>query len=418
MPLHLSESDRAIAGGAFGPAAALAFRLVAEMATLLGAERLIPIASAHIDGALYHGDGGVEFAERLVAGDGRVTVPTTLNVGALDPFRPDRIRLDPHRRAMAARMVQAYERLGCRPTWTCAPYQAGHRPAAGTDVAWGESNAVAFCNSVLGARTNRYGDFFDICCAIVGRAPYAGLHRPERRIATVLVDLSPLSPALLRDELLFPVLGAWYGREVGDAVGVIAGLAPDTSEDRLKALGAAAASTGAVGLFHAAGLTPEAPTIEAAGGGERPAREIRVSAAVLRAERDRLSTASGDQVDAVALGSPHFSLDEFAALERALNGAAARLPIYACTGRHVQRELEAAGRLDALERLNVRVVVDTCVVVTPILPARGGVLMTNSAKFAHYGPALTGYRTAFGSLNDCVASAVAGRLVRDEGSWT
>src|SRR5260221_6372512 len=169
MPFELSADERRIANGASGAAAAMAMRIVAYMGRLLGALRLIPVASAHIDGALYHGDSGVLFAERLVEGGGAVALPTTLNVRALDLLHPRRVHADPHRRRMALRLMRAYEALGCRPTWTCSPYQAGHRPALGSDVAWGESNAVAFCNSVLGARTNRYGDFLDICCALIGR---------------------------------------------------------------------------------------------------------------------------------------------------------------------------------------------------------------------------------------------------------
>ncbi|MEZ4586417.1 MAG: aconitase X catalytic domain-containing protein [Gemmatimonadales bacterium] len=417
MALELTPEERHLAADPARPDLALALRLLAEMAELLGARRLIPIASAHIDGALYHGDGGVEFAERLSLGGGAVAVPTTLNVGILDPFHPHRGRLDPHRREMGRRMVAAYEAMGCRPTWTCAPYQAGHRPAAGTDVAWGESNAVVFCNSVLGARTNRYGDFLDICCALTGRAPETGLHLPERRRATVAVELDRLDPGLLRTEILYPVLGAWLGRAVGGDVAAIVGLPEDSSEDRLKALGAAAAATGEVGLFHVVGVTPEAPSLAAAGGGEPPARTVRPTGADLRAEADRMTTARGDALGAVALGSPHFSLDEFAALESALGGRSTRIPIYACTGRHVHRELVARGRLDELERLGVRVVVDTCVVVSPILPEPDGALMTNSGKFAHYGPAQTGYDTVFGSLEDCVRSALEGRVVRDEALW-
>ncbi|MEX0759940.1 MAG: aconitase X, partial [Tistlia sp.] len=163
--LALSAEEQALAQGRDGPGPALALRLLAEAGRLLGAERLIPVASAHIDGCLYHGDGGTEFAERLVAGGARVAVPSTTNVGALDLLRPQNVRLQGHERAMALRLMRAHEALGCRPSWTCAPYQAGHRPAAGSDVAWGESNAVAFVNSVLGARTNRYGDFLDLACA-------------------------------------------------------------------------------------------------------------------------------------------------------------------------------------------------------------------------------------------------------------
>src|SRR5207245_3592355 len=148
--LHLTSSERKVAAGRDGPARAMAMRIVADSARLLGAARLVAIASAHIDGCLYHGDSGTLFAERLVEGGGKVAVPTTLNVGALDLLHAGRVRLAPARAAMARRMMDAYLKLGCRPTWTCAPYQAGHRPALGQHVAWGESNAVAFCNSVLG----------------------------------------------------------------------------------------------------------------------------------------------------------------------------------------------------------------------------------------------------------------------------
>src|SRR5688572_22131546 len=172
MALSLSDEERAWLDGSCGPGTALAMRVLSEMATLLGAERLIPIVSAHIDGCLYHGPAGVAFAERLVRDRATAVVPATLNVGAVDLRRPDRMRLPTAEAQLAIRLMQAYEALGCAPTWTCAPYQAGHRPGPGQDIAWAESNAVVFANSVLGARTNRYGDFIDICAAVTGRAPY------------------------------------------------------------------------------------------------------------------------------------------------------------------------------------------------------------------------------------------------------
>jgi len=390
---------------------------VAEAARILGAERLIPIASAHIDGCLYHGDSGTEFAEKLVQGSGRVAVPATLNVGALDLLHPKRVHAGRHRYEMALRMMRAYEALGCRPTWTCAPYQAGHRPKLGEQVAWGESNAVAFVNSVLGARSNRYGDFLDIAAAIAGKAPLAGLHLAENRRARIVLDASQLSPALLESDAFYPVLGALLGREAGSTVAAIVGLPKGVSEDRLKALGAAAASTGAVGLFHVVGTTPEAPTLRAALGGMPPERTLRLTAEMIRAARDSLSTAGGERIDAVALGSPHFSLQEFAELERLAAGRRFRLPLYVCSGRGVLKSLEEEGRLAALERQGVIAVADTCVVVTPILPEGGGVLMTNSGKFAHYTPGNTGWQVVYGSLADCVATAASGRLERDELLW-
>lgn len=413
MSLALDAEARAVAAGRDGPGAAMAMRIVATTARLMGAGRLIPIASAHIDGALYHGDSGTLFAERLVADGARVAVRATLNVGALDLTGCARTRLDPHRHTMARRMMEAYRALGCEATWTCAPYQAGHRPAAGSDVAWGESNAVVFCNSVLGARTNRYGDFLDIACAIVGRAPDYGLHRAENRRARFVFDVGGLDPAFLADEIAWPVLGSLFGREAGDAVGVVTGLGFDPGEDALKAFGAAAASTGAVGLFHVAGVTPEAPDAATALGHEPPERTIVVTPAMVAATQARLSTAERPaRIDAVAVGSPHLSLAEFDRLEALIAGRRLAVPLYACTGRHVLGPLERDGRRKALEAAGVVVVADTCVVVTPILAERpGAVLMTNSGKFAHYAPGNTGWAVLYGSLAACVESAVAGRPV-------
>jgi len=418
MTLQLTSEERDLLGGVHGDAAALAMRVVTAAAELLGAPRLVEIASAHVDGCLYHGDGGVEFAERLVAGGGKVRVPTTLNVGALDLLHPGTVRGDAHHAVMARRQMDAYLALGCTPTWTCAPYQAGHRPALGEQVAWGESNAIAFANSVLGARTERYGDFLDACCALTGRAPYHGFHVTENRRATVVVDLSALPRELVAQDVFYPVLGTWLGLEAGRDVAALVGLPLDVTEDQLKALGAAGASSGAVALFHVVGVTPEAPTLDAALQGHEPARRVTVTPASLRAARDRLSTVRSETVDAVAVGSPHFSREEFAALVPLVRGRTLRVPFYACTGRDVVAALEASGDAAVLRDAGVVLVADTCVVVTPILPAREGVLMTNSGKFAHYGPSNTGYETVYGSLEECVASAVAGRVVRDEEAWT
>jgi len=411
--VNLTQEERAIAEGHAGEGAAMAMRIVADSASLLGAPRLIPIASAHIDGALYHGDSGTLFAERLVDGGAQVAVRATLNVGALDLMGCSRIRLAEPARGMARRMMDAYRKLGCEQSWTCAPYQAGHRPAFGSDVAWGESNAVVFCNSVLGARTNRYGDFLDIACAISGRAPDHGLHRSENRLATIVFDVTELPENFLASEIAWPVLGSLYGREVGNAVGVVAGIAAHPGEDALKAFGAAAASSGAVGLFHIAGVTPEAPTLQVALGGNQPLTTVKVTSDMVQTAQAGLSTVAGkNHLDAVAIGSPHLSVAEFGALERLIAGRDLRVPIYACTGRHVIAALDSAGRRAALERLGVIVVADTCVVVTPILPERdGAVLMTNSGKFAHYAPGNTGYGVIYGSLSDCVESAVSGKPI-------
>jgi predicted aconitase len=416
--MYLTSEEKALLDGAAGSAPAMAMRIICDMGRIQGAEKLVPITSTHIDGCLYHGASGVEFAERLVAEKGRVTVPSSLNVGALDLLNPDLVKLDTRERDLARRLMNAYVAMGCIPTWTCAPYQAGYRPGMGEHVAWAESNAIVFANSVLGARTNRYGDFMDICCALTGRAPYVGLHRAENRLATLHVDTSDISDRLKSEDAFFAVLGSWLGRIADGRVAVFTGIPQGVSDDQLKSLGASAASSGGVALFHIAGVTPEAPTLSAALGGAAPNQTIQLTMETLVSERDRLSTAKAGQLDVIALGSPHFSLDEFRKLLQLLDGRRCTIPLLACTGRHVLQQLEDKGWLGTLKDLGVELILDTCVVVTPILEKSSGVLMTNSGKFAHYSPSLIGHEVIFGSLADCVDSAVSGAVIRDESSWS
>lgn len=413
----MTAEQRSWLAGDAGEAVALAMRILVAMAGATGAPRLIPVESTHIDGCLLHGESGVLFAERLVELGARVRVPSSLNVGAMDLRRPDNVHLGETQRSLAVRLMNAYVAMGCRPSWTCAPYQAGFRPRLGAQVAWAESNAVVFANSVLGARTNRYGDFMDICCALTGLAPDAGLHRPENRRATLQVAVTGLSADALQDDAFYPVLGSWLGRVAGNDIPVIEGLPADIDEDQLKALGAAAASTGAVALFHALGVTPEAATLDEALGGRAPRRFLCFDQRMLVAERDRLSTARSGRLDVIAVGSPHFSLAEFRRLLELMAGRRSRVPFHACTGRHVIRQLDEEGLLGELDSAAVNLVADTCVVVTSVIPASAGVLMTNSGKFAHYSRSLIGHDVVFGSLADCVESAVAGRVRRAGPAW-
>jgi predicted aconitase len=416
VPVELTEADRSRLNGDQGEAAALAMRILVETAGVMGADRLIDVASAHVDGCLYHGLAGLEFAERLVAGGARVSIPTTLNVSSLDLMHPDRPRGDPATATNARRQMDLYVAMGCRPTWTCAPYQLPERPSFGQHVAWAESNAIVFCNSVLGARTNRYGDFIDVCAAVAGRAPLAGLHLDDERHAWLLIRLEGLSPRLLASDALYPVLGHLLGKEAGSLVAAIAGLPGDTDEDRLKALGAAAASSGSVAMFHAIGVTPEAASLEAAtGGADVP--ELVVTIERLRAARDDLGTTMADALGAVSVGTPHASLVE---LERLAGLVAERRPVvpfYVNTARDVLAEAERLGWFPSLPAAGVEIVTDTCTYLTPIIEAGPGPVMTDSAKWAWYAPANIGVDVVIGGLEECVASAAAGRVVRDESLW-
>lgn len=418
--LALTEYDEALLRGEGGGAAQLAMRLIVRLAQALEATTLRDITRAHIDGCLYHGQASLDFAERLVALGGQVRVPTTLNVSSLDLFHPARYRGDRTTGAAARRLMDAYVALGCRATWTCAPYQLPDRPAFGEQIAWAESNAIVFANSVLGARTNRYGDFIDICAALTGRVPDSGLHRDEARHGRILFTLQGIPARLLAEDILYPVLGHLVGLEAGVVVPVIDGLPPTMSEDQLKAFGAATASSGAVALFHVVGRTPEAPTLAAALGGGEPERVVAVTPATLARARDALTTADGGRLDAVSLGTPHFSLEEIAQLVPLLDGVriAPGVECYVSTGRHILEEAERRGWRERCERAGVRFVVDTCTYITPILRERARVAMTNSAKWAYYAPGNLGLDVVFGSLRECVESAVRGEVWRDRDLWS
>ena len=304
--------------------------------------------------------------------------------------------------------------MGCQSIFSCAPYQSGARPRKGAQVAWAESNAIVFCNSVLGARTNRYGDFIDICAAITGRAPAVGLHLDEERWGDLVVDLREIPREWLEDDVAYPVLGYWLGAERPNRIPVLVGLPENTDEDRLKALGAAAASAGATALFHAVGVTPEAATLDEALGGCAAKETLIPGLADFETAQRRLSTVPDGRVDVIALGSPHFSIAEF---ERLLplvedDPPSEAVEFVVCTHRVALQVLESRGLMDRLRRAGVRVIVDTCVVVAPMLQRKEGTLMTNSGKFAHYTPGNLGMGVIYGSLEDCVRSAAKGHVVR------
>lgn len=389
--------------------------LLLRYGEVLGAERFIDIESAHIDSCLYHGRSGLDFVRSLLHGDDRVRVPTTLNVTAFDLEHPAFSEVSDETVVTQKAMVDAYLQLGCLPTMTCAPYQRAQRPTFGQHIAWAESNAIVFANSVLGARTDRYGDFTDICAALTGRVPLAGLHCNEQRLAGLVLDVPEPGATGLERDLYFASLGYLLGKLAGTRVMAIDGLPPDVSEDELKAVGAAAASSGGVALFHAVGVTPEAPTLEAATG-DRVANCERhaVRSEDLVAVRDALCTAMpGDPVAAMCVGTPHFSRNEFEGLAELTQGgrAAAGVDVLITTSRDIASEVRNSGLAETLEAFGATLVTDTCTYLLPAAIRSAGLVVTNSAKYAHYGQGNTGRRTALMSLERCVRCAVAGRIV-------
>jgi predicted aconitase len=421
--LKLSDRDREMADGEGGPAQALAMSILVRMADVYGATELMDISQAHVDSTIYLGDATLEFAERLASLGARVAVPTSLNVSGVDECGWKDWAVKPEWAAKAARQMLAYERMGAVPMWTCAPYQTHMRPAFGQQIAWGESNAISFANSVIGARTERYPDLLDICCAITGRVPAVGLHLTENRAGQLLLRLDEVPAALQRDDQFFAVLGHLVGNLADDNIPVIDGIASSPAEDQLKAFAAAAASSGRVALFHMVGVTPEAPTLEAAFQGTPPSRGgprcLDITVEDLRAARRELTTADGRELDMVILGSPHFSLAEFGLLAPLVAGKRvhARVKFLITSSRLMKERAHETGVLEPIVSFGAQITLDTCILASPMLPPAIKTLMTNSAKYAYYAPSLLGTRVTFGSLADCVRSAIEGRVVRDESLW-
>ena len=421
--LRLTDGDQAMLDGGRGPAAQLAMSILVRMADVYGASELMDISQAHIDSTIYLGDATLEFAERLTSLGAKVAVPTSLNVSGVDECGWKDWAVSPEWAAKAARQMLAYERMGAVPTWTCAPYQTHMRPRFGQQIAWGESNAIAFANSVIGARTERYPDLLDICCAITGRVPAVGLHLTENRAGQILVRLVDVPESLQKDDQFFAVFGHLVGTLAGDAIPVIDGVTVQPAEDHLKAFAAAAASSGRVALFHIVGVTPEAPTLDAAFHGEAGlracTRSINITVADLRAARRELTTADGRELDMVILGSPHFSIAEFRQLAPLVEGRRAhpRVKFLVTSSRLMKEDAARAGVLAPIEAFGAQITLDTCILASPMLPPEIKTLMTNSAKYAYYAPSLLNTRVTFGSLADCVQSAIDGRVVRDESTW-
>ena len=425
VKVKLSPRDRALLDGRHGEAAQMAMRIIVRMAEVCNATDLMDVTQAHIDGCGLLNDTTLEFAETLAAKAGKVSIPTTLNMGPLDLQNWRRFEVDEDFAAKAIRQAKAYTDMGCIPTWSCAPYQGYLTPRFGQQIAWGESNAICYANSVLGARTNRYGDFIDICAAITGRVPKCGLHLKENRKGQILVRLVDIDPSMMGGKVFYAAFGHLLGSLAEDKIPVVDGLPADASGDQLKALCAAAASSGAVALFHAIGVTPEANTFEQAFQGGQPESIIDIRVEDLRKAWSDLSTAQErTKLDIVVLGCPHFSFDEFRELATLVRAEmqqgktlhrGVRFVVVSCQTSYAL--LQRSDFLNVLNDFGIEVTLDTCIFHTPMISPDVKVIMTNSGKCAYYAPGELGVQVAFGSIVECVDSAIKGCVCWRKTPW-
>ncbi|ROM92760.1 MULTISPECIES: aconitase X [Pseudomonas] len=417
--LELSEQDRALLDGAHGKAAQVAMQIVLRMAQIQGATQLLDVTQAHIDGCIYTGPASLRFAEQLVQWGAKVRVPTTLNSISVDQRRWRELGVDPALGEPASALGDAYMAMGAQLSFTCAPYLLDTAPKAGEQIVWAESNAVVYANSVLGARTQKYPDFLDICIALCGRAPLTGCHLDDRRKAQLIVDVPALGHV---DDSFYPLLGYHIGSLAGRRIPLIRGLehAAPTLDD-LKAFGAAFATTSAAPLFHIAGVTPEALDPADVLESDVTLPQESVDAAGLLASWRELNSARDNWVDVVSLGNPHFSLSEFAALATLCTGRVKHpYVVLAITcGRTVLEQARKAGYLAAIETFGAVLVTDTCwcMLGEPVIPPHATTLMTNSGKYAHYAPGLVGRGVHFAALAECVEAACTASTRGQPPAW-
>jgi hypothetical protein len=414
--LHLSPADTAMLDGKQGRATQFAMQTIVAAARIDHAESLVDISFAHIDACFYSGRAHLDFVHYLLEHDARLAVPTWTNTGMVS--LNDLSLRDPSTSTEmneARLLMEAYVRLGCKPVWTCAPYQLPGRPGLGDHIVGSESNAVSFYNSVIGARTNKYGDFFDVCAAITGRVPYTGLHRHQGRQARLLVTLDAVPDTVKSSDVFYHLLGYLLGRHCSHLVPVVDGLAPTTTEDDLKAISAACCSSGSVPLFHAVGITPEAPTLDDACFNETAEQVIEFGLDDLQRARNELGQDSNGPLRGIALGTPHFSYTEFERLTGLLQGRsiAPGLVFYLTTSRHVYEMAAQQGWIAQLEQAGVKIITDTCTYFSPAVNGLRGKIMTNAAKWAYYAPGMLPVQVVLGSLGECVESAVAGEVLLD-----
>jgi predicted aconitase len=407
MEIRLTEEERGLLYGEQGPAVQRAMEIVG---TIYGASHLVPVASVQVAGVSFKnlGQAGLSFLQEWADQGALVRVPTTLNPAGIDGARWRVLGFPEEFARQQERVIEVYARMGIRSTCTCTPYLVANQPSLGQHVAWAESSAVCFANSVLGARTNREGGPSALAAGICGRTAAYGLHLDRERRARFRIEVR----CPLRTLSDWGVLGYMVGRQVRSAVPYFAlraeqpalpdlgALATGPSADWLKALGAGLAASGAVALYHVHGVTPEARQDDMVA---PDAEQLVVEG--LEGGYEALSS-SAQQIDLVSIGCPHASPSELREIARAVSGRHLHAALWVTTARETREQMPE--EVAAIEAAGGQVVADTCMIVAPMEELGFRVLATNSAKMATYAPSHSGLQVRIGNLEQCIEAAATG----------
>lgn len=383
--MYLTPEEEKLFNGERGATYQKALEILAALGDIYGADRLIPIKSAQIAGVSYKtiGDAGLEWVSDL---KGKVEVPSILNPAGMDRECWREMGISEDFADKQEKIIRAYEALGVKTECTCTPYHIFDDLAGfGDHIAWSESSAISYANSVIGARTNREGGPSALAAALVGKTPNFGYHLDENRKPDILIQVD----ARLLDSD-YGALGYVVGGTVGDRVPLFK-LKSAPSRDELKSLGAAMAASGAVALYHVSGITPEAGKYEV------PKEKITIE------ERQIKEVYTQGEPDLIAFGCPHSSVDELERLARLLDGKKVKKEVWVCTSRAIKKKRPELIKL--IEKSGAKVFCDTCMVVSPA-SERFTCMMVNSGKAHKYVPNLCGVKSIMGTTEKCIAAAL------------
>ncbi|MCX6770475.1 MAG: aconitase X catalytic domain-containing protein [Candidatus Micrarchaeota archaeon] len=388
--MQLSSEQQSMLEGELGGAARQSMEILCALGRIYGARNMVPITSAQVAGVSYKtiGDAGLEYLQDIASAGARVRVPTFLNPAGMDREQWQALKVPPAFAKKQLEILAAFAKMGISSTCTCTPYLVGIRPKLGEHIAWSESSAISFANSVLGARTNREGGPSALAAAICGCTPNYGLHLDENRVANlrVLVDVE------LKGMSDYGAMGAYAGEAAKGKTPAFIGVKGAT-EDRLKSLGASMAAWGSTALYFMKGITPEWNVAQGA-------EEITFGAQELRAMREKMG---GDgKPDIIAIGCPHASLSEIEEVAEKVQGKKLATKLWVCTARKTKEAADKAGFTRTIEQAGGNVVADTCMVVCPLEEMGITHAACNSGKAAKYLTNMFKRKVVYGDVEDIV----------------
>lgn len=402
--MRLTKEEEGMLAGKMSGAVKLAMEALVQMGEGLGVERLIATEGSHLGNVdlLRNCTGYRGIVKKFLDLGAQVKIPTSVNPYPADPKNPESPPI-PEVFQGPNPLEEDYRRLGVIPNWTCTPYLYGNTPRFGQHLSWEESSAVLYVNSVIGARANREPILMDLVSAIAGRTLYTGLHLDENRKGEILCRVTVKE--LQTDD--FAAIGFYLGKGCGTRVPVIDGIQGKVSTAALHKMGAAAASTGAVAMYHIPGVTPEAPTIEKAFGGRSPSATIEIDDRVLEKTKEEMSSqGTAGPVDIIGVGCPHYTFEEVVSIVKLLAGRKVHpeVQLWICTHDGVIELARQSGIAQMIKEAGGRLFSGCLYCLHCVEPYSGMRLMSDSGKLCYYRPAI------YGGRRECVEAAIRGKV--------